>query len=113
MGVGEALSHGLRLPERGLQVVFHVDDCAGNAHAAVAEVRDRAQHHERIGVHVHVDTPLFRLLRQPTGIAQPVVGQVVRLARDMMVRRVLRELVRRADAGLSETDLDLLDDFFT
>jgi hypothetical protein len=45
------------------------------AHAAVAEVSDRAQDHERVGIHVYVDAPLLSLFRQPAGVAQPVVGQ--------------------------------------
>jgi hypothetical protein len=40
--------------QRYLQVVLDVHHGAGDTHAAVAEIDDRAQDHERIGVHVDV-----------------------------------------------------------
>ena len=80
MRVGKTLCHGLGLSERGLEVVLYVDHGAGDTHAAVAEVGDCAQHHERVGIHVDVDAPFLRLFRQPAGVAQSVVGEVVGLA---------------------------------
>jgi hypothetical protein len=63
MCVGETLCHGLGLPERGLQIVLYVDHGAGDTHAAVPEVGDCAQHHERVRIHVDVDAPFLRLFR--------------------------------------------------
>jgi hypothetical protein len=110
--VGETLGHRLRLPEGGLQIVLYVDHRAGDSHATVAEVGDRAQHHEGVRVHVDVDAPFLRLFGKPAGVAQPVVRQVVGLACGLILRGLLGKLVRRSDARFGKADFNLLYDFF-